>query len=157
QAARDQTTQRTVTAYLISDARRREDREQHRADAWLAVVREAQVDRVAAAERLAWLAYDAGQFDLAAQWLELADEREPMTLWIASRLALRKGEIERGMQLLAAASNAFAPAVSGDHPAAVPSSTHAELGVVHLARGQYVDSLHQLLRTGYWEEAAYVA
>jgi hypothetical protein len=38
-----------------------------------------------------------------------------------------------------------------------PAQVLAELGVLHLARREYTESLDALLRSGFWMDAAYVA
>ncbi|MEX0653113.1 MAG: hypothetical protein WD534_14385 [Phycisphaeraceae bacterium] len=162
---RHEASRRVVTAYLLAQAHRRWTNEPL-AEQWLGVVRGAGLDLAEGAERLAWLAYQAGDFGLAERWLGIADPDEAMTQWLQAKLALRAGEMEPAMERLAAASAAF-PAERAHrtanqrmaHGAIAPVAerVRGELGVLHLAREQYIDALDQLLRAGYWTDSAYIA
>lgn len=106
---------------------------------------------IAAADRLAWLAYQGGQFELAARWAKLAPEEEPMARWIRAKLALRAGDGAEGARLLGA--------VAGDaglDPAMRPQA-FAELGRAYLALGDFTGTLAAWLTGGHWQDAAYVA
>ena len=134
---------------------------------WLAALRAAGVTKADGADRLAWAAYRAGDFDAAEEWLKRAPADAPMARWIRAKLLLRAGKVAEAEPLLAQAAAALpASAVPGHdtwdayengvQPALRPRA-QGELGASRLARGEYVPALDVLLRGGYWTDAAYVA
>jgi hypothetical protein len=137
------------------------------AKAWLDALRTASVTQVEDADRLAWVAYRAGDFAAAEEWLRRAPAEAPMALWVRAKLRMRDGRLAEAEELLARALPALPPDDGEDHdlwqayeeevkPAIRPRAS-GELGAVRLARGEYVAALDALLRGGYWSDAAYVA
>jgi hypothetical protein len=133
---------------------------------WLAALRSAGVTQAEGADRLAWIAYRAGDFAAAEQWLGRAPADAPMARWVRAKLLLRSGKVAEADPLLAQAAAALpatAPAddlwlgYDNDVHAAVRPRALGELGANRLARGQYVPALDALLHSGYWTDAAYVA
>ena len=101
-------------------------------------------------------------------WLRRAPADAPMARWIRAKLLLRAGKVAEAEALLAQAAAAL-PAGSGPdarslarlrrrgaQPAVRPRAA-GELGAVRLARGEYAAALDDLLRGGWWIDAAYVA
>ncbi|HEX4495614.1 MAG TPA: hypothetical protein VIE43_08110 [Thermoanaerobaculia bacterium] len=137
------------------------------ARAWLAAIRKAGVSNVEEADRLAWLAYRAGDFATASEWLRRAPADAPMALWIRAKLLLREGKLAEGEALLAKATLALPAAPAPEHDAwsayqvggqpALRPRAAGELGAARLAKGEYVAALDSLLRGGWWTDAAYVA
>ncbi len=144
--------------------------------AWLNAVEAAGVKDMAAAERLALAAYQAGKFDLAQRWMKRA-RSTPVTQWVQAKLYLRAGKISQAAGLLSQLtrnlpmppevgttnSGEFADELRVNYSeiANLDSSARAsmlgELGVLKLNRGEFVEALDALLRAGFWEDAAYVA
>lgn len=165
--ASDQTLQRVVTAFIVARGG------QHfaaKVDAWLRAVEAGGCREVAGADRLAWAAYQAGQWETARRWVERAPISSPAGQWVQAKLLLRAGKIDAGVKLLSKLSRQFPHEDDwgGAHTAWDPESgmyvTHAgavmvcgELGALQLARGQFAESLELLMRGGYWVDAAYVA
>ena len=107
-------------------------------------IRKAGPDKVAAADRLASLAYKAGRYDDAEALLTKADG--PLASWVRAKLALRKGDREAAARFYAEAAKAFPQA---DDPKATlaPDSQHrlvGESGVLALARGEYVEAMARM-------------
>ena len=167
-AARSPAARPVLTAYVLS----RWDRIDYSgpldpapARVWLDAVRAAGVRQVENADRLAWIAYRAGDFAAAEEWLRRAPAEAPMARWIRAKLLLRAGKLAEGEALLAQAVPGL-PATAGHdlweayengvQPAVRPRVS-GELGAVRLARGEYVPALDDLLRGGWWVDAAYVA
>ena len=171
-AAGDRTLRQVVTSWLVSRGGAVFWTPQPKpalARRWLAAIEAAGVRRVQDADRLAWLAYQAGQFKAADRWLARADGNEPMALWVRAKLLMRSGERERAVAVLARTVRAmstgqiwtnrwngrgYSYALSVKDPR---QEALAELGALQLAGGQFVESLHVLLASGYWRDAAYVA
>jgi hypothetical protein len=167
-AARSPEARPILTAYVLS----RWDRTDYDgpldpapARVWLDAVRAAGVQQVENADRLAWIAYRAGDFAAAEQWLGRAPAEAPMARWIRAKLLLRAGKLAEAEALLAQALPGLPAAADHDlweayengvQPAILPRAS-GELGAVRLARGEYVPALDALLRGGYWTDAAYVA
>ncbi|HET6554283.1 MAG TPA: hypothetical protein VFG49_12160 [Dyella sp.] len=101
-------------------------------------------DQVAGADRLASLAYEVGDYALAAQ---LAGKSSgPLAEWVRAKIALQKGDLAAAHAAYAAAAKAFPK--EGDAQAAIePSNVHlitGEQGVLALARGEYVEAMGHL-------------
>lgn len=160
--ATDALCRRIVTAWVLS----RWDPARDGAG-WLAAVEAAEKvadERTAAgADRLAWAAYRMGEMDQAARWLAVADPKAPYARWVASKLLLRDGRIDEALAVLRSLTEAF-PAddwwyTSDDYAGDTrPASlVRVEAGVLLLARRDYVAAADSLLRSGFWQDAAYVA
>ncbi|QWT22550.1 hypothetical protein KPL74_11245 [Bacillus sp. NP157] len=133
-------------------------------------------DKVASADRLASLAYEAGRYDDAEKLAGKADG--PLAAWVRAKLALRKGDSNAATAAYAEAAKAF-PAADDPKATLAPGSIHrlmGERGVLALSRGDYVDALTRFYEAskavggdgntfeetsgsgvGYGNDAAYVA
>jgi hypothetical protein len=138
-----------------------------RARKWLAALQAAGIAQTDGADRLAWAAYRAGDFAAADAWLRRAPAGAPMAGWVRAKLLLRAGKVAEAEPLLAQARAALPTGPGPDHdlwqayeaqvqPALRPRAA-GELGAVRLARGEYAAALDDLLRGGWWTDAAYVA
>jgi hypothetical protein len=137
--------------------------------AWLAALERTPQPDPTGADRIAWAAYQNGDFDATDRWLKLADQDAPLSLWLRAKLLLRAGKLDDAAALLARASHAF-PATetwgylgeeSEDtdfYAAVVPArQSLGEAGVVLLSRRHYTEALDSLLRARFWGDAAYIA
>lgn len=151
---------------------------------WLETLEEVGAADVQLAEQLALLRYQRGDWEGAARWIDLAGD-SVVAQWIQAKLKLRAGELAEGTALLSTVITRLrdprdprdpreaATAARGN---ARPSATFAdsvglrdddgedatrqalgELGVVQVARGDFVQALDALARGGFWLDAAYVA
>lgn len=143
---------------------------------WLEAIEASRVRDVAAVEKLALAAYQCGEFTIAARWIDRAPD-SATGQWLKSKLLLREGRVEEAATLLAKLVRQFPTdvpqksvdtnatlfnriAVWSDHcdPVRIPPvQMLGELGALHLARREYAEALDALLRSGYTEDAAYVA
>lgn len=102
------------------------------------------LDKVAGADRLASLAYEAGRYDLAAR---LADKSPgPLAAWVRAKLALQKGDLAAANAAYAEAAKAF-PKAGDVQPALEPANIElltGEHGVLALARGDYIEAMGHL-------------
>ncbi len=100
--------------------------------------------KVAGADRLASLAYEAGRYDVAAR---LADKSSgPLAAWVRAKLALQKGDLAAANAAYAEAAKAF-PRAGDAQPALEPANIElltGEHGVLALARGDYVEAMGHL-------------
>lgn len=175
--AKNPRTQPVVTAYLISCLNPDSYGISPQIDAaetirWLLAVENAQINDVESAEKLALAAYKANQMTIARRWL-LRARKSPFADWLQVKLLLHAGKTEAAIKLLAEIRQFFplqAPEAqdlstpwyndsimyeeNGCSPAA---AVHGELGVLKLARREYVEALDNFLRAGFWRDAAYVA
>lgn len=138
---------------------------------WLDALEKAELTgNVPGAERLAWLAYERGEIELAQRWLELCDANAPYAQWVRAKLLLREGKFEEGAVLLDQAKEQCA-----EGPAWVVMPTFRDysnevfgldssrsmiaqdLGFVLLKNGDYASSLRAFLDGGDWEDAACLA
>jgi len=152
--ARSATARKVITAYVISHRRTRWG-------SWLTAVESANVDVVEEAEQLALASYQMGEMDIAQRWLDVAPQDTTMSRWVRAKLLLRAGKIPEAAEQLGHIASLFPPAQQPRtrylRAEAIETRVRGELGVLHLARRQYVESLDVLIRGGHWEDAAYVA
>lgn len=164
-------TRRVLTAYLIS--MQPGDNRNAFAGKWLAAVEAANIKDVDSAEELALAAYQSGQWDRAQRWINRSTSA-PVSQWLQAKLLLRDGKMDEAAKMLAKVVRQF-PLNSDTNalkfrnnlsvPAdcdmigtvSAPNQVLGELGVLRLARREYVESLDALLRAGFWMDAAYVA
>ena len=109
-------------------------------------------------DRLAALAYRAGQYDAAEELT--ASANRPLGLWVRAKLALRRGD-------RAAAAQDWTAALAGteyvedggalNEPAKI--RLRGELAIIRLSRGEYQDSLRLLFPVAetYWGDVIYIA
>ena len=182
--AKNESMRGTVGAWLISRGHFSEEgfndseTRQSCTKRWLAAVELAGVRDLPTAERLALAAYQAGEMEVAIRWIKRAP-MSPTIQWLNAKLWLRAGRTDRAAEVLARIVNAFPLSTSGTLPTdhvmdlrlesgllvedggggTIPASREilGELGVLHLARREYRQSLDALLRANFWMDAAYVA
>jgi tetratricopeptide (TPR) repeat protein len=137
--------------------------------AWLKAVKAAGVKDAAGADRLAWAAYQGGDFASARDWLQRAPDDAPMARWIRARLLLHDGKLAEAQTLMDEVART-APDLGMDEGEVdyyspwggggklnTPSLAHAETGALLLTQGRYPQALDHFLRSGFWLEAGYVA
>lgn len=181
ECAKNPTARRLVTGYLLSASLLKET--PATVAAWLDDLKA--VDALAEdADRLAWVAYRAGNFDLAKSWLAKAPAQAPIAQWLRAKLLLRDGKITEALPVIAEVAAQF-PRDPGfqigrdtldDGEIFDAKRAHAEIGGLRLARGEYVAALDALLQgvggdgeqpdesggnyvdaDRHWPDAAYVA
>ncbi len=159
--ARDPEARALLTAYLVS-------RNPGSAGDWLKALEAAGVKDEANADRIAWAAYLAGDFEQAASWLGRAREASPIARWVRARLLLRDGKLDEARKLLASAARDlpetgmtmdeafdYASAMADVLPA--PQRARGEEAVIRVTRKDFTGALDEFLRAGYWMDAAYLA
>jgi len=102
------------------------------------------LDKVAGADRLASLAYQVGNYALAAKLVDKSSG--PLAEWVRAKLALQKDDMAAAATAYAAAAKAF-PKADDAQPAIEPANVHlisGEQGVLALARGEYVEAMGHL-------------
>jgi len=165
--ARHETARKVLTAYMLSYRKGVANELKMK---WLAAVERAKIDAVEEGDRLAWAAYQCGNFEVAKRWLAVGPKDSAIARWIRAKLFLRGGKIPEAAEELAAIVREYPEATrprSSDKyhdgfvwdlsEASMGESVRGELGVLQMSRGQYVEALDVLLRGGHWDDAAYVA
>jgi tetratricopeptide (TPR) repeat protein len=162
--AKDPDAREAMTVFVLSPPTPYSELAESDADAaaWLIAVKAAGVKKVEAADRLAWAAYLAGDFESAGQWLDKAPDT-PQTAWVRAQLLLRDGKLAEARPLLEKAA-AVAPTPDdfgfgplGLGPYATRERARAEQAVVRLTQQDYVAALELFMTNGYWSDAVYVA
>jgi hypothetical protein len=148
------TARRVMTAHLLSSSKTTTQK-------WLDAVEAADVHSVQEADRLAWMAYRVGEMEIAQRWLDVAPPDGVLARWIRAKLLLRAGKVPEAAEHLSQIAGRFPPArqprSKHERLESIGTRVRGELGVLHLARRQYIEALDVLLQGGYWEDAAYVA
>ncbi len=146
---------------------------------WLMAVEAAGVKDVDSAERLALAAYQEGEFELAQRWIKRA-HNTPVAQWLQAKLYLRAGKVAPAAALFAQLADRLpvVPESEATNSTEFADSLHiptgrryaheldnsaarvrvmAEFGVLQLSRGEFAQALDALLRSAFWQDAAYVA
>jgi tetratricopeptide (TPR) repeat protein len=138
-------------------------------EAWLQALEKAGVKDVEGADRIAWAAYQGGDFAASRQWLDRAPADAPMARWVRSRLLLREGKLDEAQKLLdQTASTLPDPGMTEDEmwihsegsaggKIATPALASGESGVLLTTQGNYREALDRFLRGGFWVDAAHLA
>jgi hypothetical protein len=178
--AADPKVRLVITAHLISHGQPGDLPEGHEASRkWLAVMEATGARDVSSAEEFALAAYQAEEWETAQKWIDRA-ARSPSAQWLQAKLLLRAGKVDQAADLLANVAALFplqTPATNApgqfkddlmvdgfnDNKSIIPGEIPApqqilgELGAVLLARGDYAGALDDLLRSGFRQDASYVA
>ena len=161
----DSVARRVLTAYVLS----LENPVSLKSEKWLAEIEMGGLSEVVDVDRLAWIAYRLGNFKQAQRWLDVADKSSLIGKWISSKLYLRNGDVDRAAADLSAIIKHLATLKDdqrielarmrpGEHCVTnFEQVVHCELGTLMLHSGDYIGALDTLLRSGFWEDAAYVA
>jgi LysM repeat protein len=145
--------------------------------AWLEAVEAAEVRDVESAAKLGLAAYQNNDMPLAWRWIKRAPG-SPVGQWLQAKLLLHDGKAAQAAELLASVAHAFpieppstnrigggqfkdllSIEASGNRPPQISADRQVlgELGVLRLARREYVQSLDALLNAGFWMDSAYIA
>jgi hypothetical protein len=137
---------------------------------WLAALEHANVRQADEAERIAWAAYQLGDFETCSRWLKLAGADTEIANSLRGKLTLQRGDLagaeryfKRAAELTAAESkgdewNSYDGALSdADTPELRREHAYADRAVVQIARGDYPEALQNLLKGGYRDDSSYVA
>jgi hypothetical protein len=150
-----------LTAWMVSH------NTEDAAMAWQKALRDAGVGQTEGADRLAWAAYLAGDFDGAAAWLDQA-ESSSVSKWVRARLLLRDGKLAEARKLLDEAAAGLPKLDMTMEDAAsinwetgeimlAPPRASGEEAAIQLAQGDFTGALDRFLRAGYWLDAAWLA
>jgi len=121
------------------------------AQRWALALKDAGVQSLPEADRLAWVAYEGGLFALAREWAALAPADSPEADWIRAKLALRDGNLAAGEKFMRSAL-ASAKLIEAHR-----TRLEAELGRVCLAQDNFEGALSAWMAGGQQEDAAFVA
>ena len=163
-AARAPRSRAILTAWVLTPGD-----EPHARD-WLRALKAAGVRRSEGADRLAWAAYEAGDFAAAREWAARASGSAPMARWIRAKLLLRDGKLAAAGKLLHAVAGALPPTDMNEQDASGYAWTNhysvqlatgpeaaGEEAVVLLSQGRFREALDGFLHNGFWLDAAWVA
>lgn len=137
--------------------------------AWLAALQKAGIKEVEGADRIAWAAYQGGDFAAARQWLDRAPGDAPMARWVSAKLLLRDGKLAEAQSLLEqTAATLPDPKLTEDEiymhtpesaggKLATPALARGESAVLLTTRGSYREALDRFLRGSFWVDAAHLA
>lgn len=176
-AAADPLLRRLVTAHILAAAGdpiwyNHDMHAATRCARWLSAIKEAKIGSIEDAEYLGWVAYNIADYKQAAHWLELAKGDTPAANWLRAKLQRRAGQLneaaksmERAWQALvkrdgpAGSDNDGSESADDDYGEsfAMPTAASGDFGLIHLARGDFVQAMDTFLKGGLWTDAAYVA
>ena len=112
-AAQKPFTVALVSAFLISRENQAlfvDPEKEEKINRWLNVLKKSKI-RPMGADRISWFAYQKGRFDLAKRW-SLVAKKTPLGRRIASKIALREGDIKKATKELEMALSVMVRAAS---------------------------------------------
>lgn len=180
-------TQRVITAWIISEGLYGIDdyygdrlAGERPVEKWLEAIEAVKAWDILSAEKFAVAAYQSGRMDIARRWIDRSP-KSPSSRWLTAKLLLRDGRIDEAAAILSELTRSF-PRVEPDEksdnerrhfgerlrvpaldypsdgwPVRFRQQVLGELGALRLARREFTQALDALLRTGYEEDAHYVA
>lgn len=182
-AAADPLLRRLVTAHILATESNPSwyfhgaELASKRCARWLAVIKEAKIEKIEEAEYLGWVAYAGANYEEAAHWLELSKSDSPAANWLRAKLQRRAGRLDEAAKSMARAwqtiiqPGAYTGWKSADSENeddetgyggygerfSFPASASGDFGLLRLARGEFVQAMDTFLKGGLWGDAAYVA
>lgn len=150
ECVKNPTARRLVTGYLLSASLLKDS--PATVTAWLDSLKTADAP-AEDADRLAWAAYQIGNFELAQGWLAKAPAQAPIAQWLRAKLLLRDGKVAEALPLIAEVAVHFprdpgfviSRDLMGDTEIFDARRAQAEIGALRLGRGEYVAALDALL------------
>ena len=139
------------------------------AAAWLATLQKAGIKDVDGADRIAWAAYQGGDFAAARRWLDRAPADSSVARWIRAKLLLRDGKLAEAQKLLdQTAATLPDPQLTEDETyihsegnaggkIATPSLASGESAAILTTEGKYTEALDRFLKSSFWVDAAHLA
>jgi len=157
---------KVITAYLLSrcmDSWQGDPSDNTLITRWLNILEKAHLKKVEDADRLAWLAYGTGNYDAARQWLKHSDPQSAPALWLSAKLDFRVGKLTKATNELSQAVHLYPmdqklesrQLVEGE---ILPSDAiTGDLGLLQIARADFLDAFHSFIENNHPADAAYVA
>ncbi len=131
---------------------------------WLAAVGKAEAGEVADADRLAWLAYLAGDSAKARGWLGLLPEPTALSWWLQAKLEVRAGHTDKAVAAMkqCLALRPVDERLEFMDCDAVPfvstiDSARGDQALLLMASGRFRESVGLFLEGRHWLDAAWVA
>ena len=136
---------------------------------WLATLEKAGLKQIEDADHLGWVAYTAGRYKEAANWLAIAKQDSATALWLKAKLQRRDGKLAEAAKTMAEAfrlisaektprdGNEDSRFVFGERGFENDQSAAGDLAGLHLTRGDFMNAMDAFLAGKLWEDAAFVA
>ncbi len=128
---------------------------------WLKVIEGLGKTKAEDADRLAWLAYRSARYDQAQRWLKLAPADSRLALWLAAKLALRDGKLDKAAAAMAKAQSLYGPeerleVTNSEYVPTPRASAKGDQAMVLLAQSKFAEAFAAFIEAGFWVDAAYV-
>ena len=180
-AARDPLLRRLVTAHILATESVPEQfrydenhATQNRCARWLAIINGLKLTQLDDAEYVGWVAYNHGEYEAAARWLELARKDSAAAFWLRAKLQRRAGKLADAAKSMAQAWAGFRDTTTytgwsgptketereylSESPHwSLTQSASGDFGALYLERSDLVQALDTLLVGNLWNDAAFVA
>lgn len=170
-------TCRVLIAYAISYGRSSKPRTEEQDDdlplnnqqALLLAIEKANLKSIEQADHLAMIAYQAGNFEKANRWLNIANPDSLISRRVRAKLYLREGKItecaedlafiawQTGSGKLNTSFCRLRSALSEYGSVDTPYKLYSELGSLYISQSMYIQALDALMEGGNWIDAAYIA
>ena len=125
-------------------------------------IERANLETVQGADRMAMIAYQAGDFEKAKRWLSVADMDSLLSRRIRAKFLLREGNIEAAasdLVYIARQADPYDTLIrhSSYNPYDSPYKVYSELGSLYVSQKMYIQAIDALMRGGNWIDTAYIA
>ena len=156
EAASDPALQELITAHILATDTAEYTEDFTRSTHWLGVLTAAGVEKVEDANRLAWLAYNAGDYKSARSWLAKADAKSPLALWLEAKFALRDGKFDVAAKIMLEVAQGV-PA--GQHYAYIVTPhdrARGEAAALLYAKGQFAEAFDAFVEGNCGEDVKFM-
>ena len=121
----------------------------------------AHLDSVEKTDQMAMIAYQAGNFQKARLWLNVANRDSLISRRVRAKLYLMEGKIKKSAEDLAFIARQTGPGelmCFDEHDYTdTPYKIYSELGSLYVSQAMYLQALDTLMHGGNWIDAAYIA
>jgi tetratricopeptide (TPR) repeat protein len=157
QMAQDDLARQLMTAWLTSQPYP----PSNAIETWLQITGALSTDGLlAGADRLAWLAYHAGEMEQAVRWLKQSEESSVPGRFVQGKLLLREGKLDEATALLQTLSDEMSRNrllyFEGDYPRVAGASIRSAEAAALLLKKDYKTAIKQLAPV-YKEDAEFLA
>ncbi len=139
-AAGDPALQELITAHILATDTAEYTEDFTRSTHWLDVLTKAGVEKVEDANRLAWLAYNAGDYKSARRWLAKADAKSPLARWLEAKFALRDGKLDAASLIMPEVAQGVPAGQNYAYIVTPHDRARGEAAALLYAKGQFAEA-----------------
>ena len=156
EAASDPALQELITAHILATDTAEYTEDFTRSTHWLGVLTKAGVEKVEDANRLAWLAYNAGDYKSARSWLAKADAKSPLVRWLEAKFALRDGNLDVAAKIMPEVAQGVPAGQNYEYIVTPHDRARGEAAALLYAKGQFAEAFAAFVEGNCGEDAKFM-